>query len=269
MLNLDLADRLEFHEETGNAELAIAIGGEVWERGDALLIGTQPEMGAGLNFACRLRSDAASVEKTVDDVCEWFTRRGLAPHFRISPLTRPANLAQILGRRGFVQTEAETQMVHEDQDTEPLANPRVIVEPIKSKEIERWAEIQHRGFGGGGAPSPLAVHVAQATAASPGNTLYLAYLDGDASGVGVLIEWAGVFGIYGVATLLEARGQGVGTALMRRMIGDVRARSDAPLCLQAETDSPTQRWYERLGFRVVYDRTGWTLENRSKGESEK
>lgn len=46
----------------------------------------------------------------------------------------------------------------------------------------------------------------------------------------------------------------------RHMIADARARAGCPICLQVETGSHTQRWYERMGFRVVYDRSGWTFE---------
>ena len=259
-MNLELADLLERHEETSNAQVARRIGGETWERADVLAIFSRPELGSGLNFAGRVRSDERSIEQVVDEIGNWFTRHRVAPHFRVSPLTRPANLAQILERRGFVRTETETQMVRAAEDTEPSPNPRITIEPVEQRDLLPWAGIQHRGFNGLGAPSDLMLEMARSTASVSGNRLYLARLDGEPVGAGVLVAWAGVHGIYGVATLPEARGQGVATALVRHMVRD--ADRDMPLCLQAETGSSTQRWYERLGFRVVYDRTGWTLENK-------
>jgi ribosomal protein S18 acetylase RimI-like enzyme len=258
MHQTDLADLLEKHEETSNAESARGIGGEIWDRGDALVFSSKTEYGSGLNFACRVRSDESHIESLIDEVDAWFVRRGITPRFRVSPLTRPANLAELLGRRGFARTEAETQMVLAGEDNEPPtpAASHVDIKPIEARELERWAEIQSRGFGM--TVSPAVIELARASAERKTNSLYLAQLDGEPVAAGTLIEWAGALGIYGVATLPEARNHGVGTALVRQMIRDAHARGGAPICLQAETETHTQRWYERLGFRVVYDRTGWT-----------
>lgn len=256
-----LADLLERHEETGNAELARQIGGEVWKRTDMLAIFSRPELGSGLNFACRFRSDEAAIGNLLEEVTGWFIRRGVAPHVRVSPLSRPATLERTLAARGFVQTEAETQMVHDGEDREPPTNPRVTLEMVKPQDLAYWVAIQHRGFGGSSETSELSMDVARASAKSGRNRLYLARLDGAAVGAGIVMDWAGVLGIYGVATAEDARGQGVGTAMVRQMIRDARAVGNAPLCLQAETASRTRDWYKRLGFRVVYERTGWTREN--------
>lgn len=253
----ELADKLEYHEEAGNAQVAKNIGGEWVERGDVMLIYSRPEFESGLNFACRIRTDEGRIEQLIDDACAWFHSRGVAPQFRVSPLTRPTNVEQILERRGFVCNERETQMVLENDDTEPSTNSRVAVEPAASHDLETCVAIQHRAFGGTGEPSPTTIKMARASFESGMNTPYVARLDGELVGAGTLTNWAGVFGIYGVATVENARGQGVATAMVRKMIRDVRSRGNTPICLQAQTDSGEQRWYERLGFRVVYDRTGW------------
>lgn len=256
-MNVELADWLERHEETGNAEGARRIGGEIWKRGDALVIASRPELGTGLNFAGHIRSDETSVDRLIDDVSAWLSARGAAPHFRVSPLTCPSNLAQILERRGFVRTEAETQMMLTAPDVAPPSNPRVAVEQIEPGEITRWAEIQQRGFGLA-VSSPTAIDMTNAFISVSGVKPFLARLEGAAVGVGMLFAWEGALGIYGVATLPDVRRQGVGTALVRTMIGEARTRGTAPICLQVETGSSAQRWYEQLGFRAVYDRTGWT-----------
>jgi GNAT superfamily N-acetyltransferase len=256
-VNAELADWLERHEETGNAEGARGIGGDIWKRADALVIASRPELGTGLNFACRIRSDETSVDRLIDDVSAWLSARGAAPHFRVSPLTHPSDLAQRLARRGFIQSEAETQMMLTAPDIAPPSNPRVAVEQIESSEITRWAEIQQRGFGLA-VSSQTAIDMTNAFIFVSGIKPFLARLEGAAVGVGMLFAWEGALGIYGVATLPDVRRQGVGAALVRAMICKARARGNAPICLQVETGSPAQRWYEQLGFRAVYDRTGWT-----------
>ncbi len=255
----ELGDWLERHEETGNAESARRIGGDIWRRGDALVITSHPDLGTGLNFACRVRADADSIDRLIDDVSAWLSARRAVPHFRVSPFTRPSNLAQLLEQRGFVRTETETQMVLATQDAETPANPRVTVEQIDMSEIEPWVTIQLQGFGIATTTS-LAVDLARAAVAVSGISPFRARLDGVAAGAGMLIAWDGVCGIYGVATVPAARRQGVGTALVRAMIQAARARGSMPICLQVETGSAIRRWYDRLGFRAVYDREGWTAQ---------
>ncbi len=258
----DLSEQLERHEETGNAETALLIGGEVWDRGDVLALYSRPEFEKGLNFACRIRADEVHIESLVDSVSDWFAHRNVSPHFRDSPLTRPTGLAHLLEQRGFVQTESETQMVLAAEDTEPPSNPHVTVEPVALDDIPRWVHIQHDAFGGTGEPSELMVELARASMHQGRSVLYLARLEGMQVGAASLMEWAGVLGIYGVAVDQHHRRQGVATALVRQMVADAHSRSSHPICLQVETGSRTQQWYERMGFRVAYNRSGWTLEHK-------
>lgn len=253
-----LADRLEYHEESSNGQAATNVGGACLELGDVMLVYSHPEFGTGLNFACRVRTTDALIESLIEDVSAWFTQRRVAPHFRVSPLTHPSNVELTLAQRGFVCTERETQMVLAGDDIERPTNPKVRVEIVQPSDLELFVILQHRGFGGTGQPSSSAMEMARRAVESEMSKPFLARLSGKPVGAGMSIDWAGAFGIYGVAILEEARGQGVGTAMMRQMIRDARAARDLPICLQVETSSQTQSWYERLGFRVAYDRTGWT-----------
>jgi ribosomal protein S18 acetylase RimI-like enzyme len=261
MLQTVLADRLEYHEESSNGQAAINIGGEYIERGDVMFVHSRAEFGGGFNFACRIRCDETQIDKLIDDVGAWFAARNVSSSVvRVSPLTRPANLAQILERRGFTCVENETQMVLEADDTEPATNPHVIIEQVQPRDLEYWVGIQHRAFGGTDDPSQAMIEMARKSMASGMTQPYLARLAngrGEIVAAGTLTHWANAYGIYGLATMEQARGQGVATAMVRQMIRDVRA-SDEPICLQAQTKGAEQHWYERLGFRVVYDRTGWS-----------
>jgi ribosomal protein S18 acetylase RimI-like enzyme len=54
----------------------------------------------------------------------------------------------------------------------------------------------------------------------------------------------------------EARGRGVGTALLERLLSRI-----GPVSLSVETDNPAVRLYERFGFvRVGYVGTSWTMQ---------
>jgi len=64
-----------------------------------------------------------------------------------------------------------------------------------------------------------------------------------------------------IALVPEARGQGIGSALLHELMGEARA-TGRELTLHVEPDNPAQRLYQRLGFRLienrgVYDFLGW------------
>ncbi|MBN9659842.1 MAG: GNAT family N-acetyltransferase [Acidobacteria bacterium] len=78
--------------------------------------------------------------------------------------------------------------------------------------------------------------------------IWLGYFDGYAVTSTAVIEAAGALGIYSVATLPPWRGRGMGEAIMRHAVGDLRQRGvRGPLVLQS---SPAGLdLYRRLGFR--------------------
>jgi ribosomal protein S18 acetylase RimI-like enzyme len=53
-----------------------------------------------------------------------------------------------------------------------------------------------------------------------------------------------------VALVPEARGRGIGTRLVERLLADARERN-AAVTLNVEPYNPARRLYERFGFRVI------------------
>lgn len=54
-----------------------------------------------------------------------------------------------------------------------------------------------------------------------------------------------------VAVMPEARGRGIGEALVKTMCDKARQRDRAGLCLTVRSNNPAIRLYERLGFEYV------------------
>lgn len=77
--------------------------------------------------------------------------------------------------------------------------------------------------------------------------------DGQAVGRLYVDRWPGEIRLMDVALLPEARGQGVGTRLLRELQDEARA-AGKPLRIHVERFNPALRLYERLGFRVLEDR---------------
>ena len=67
---------------------------------------------------------------------------------------------------------------------------------------------------------------------------------------------------FSISVRKECRGQGIGTALMSRMIDDLRSAGYARASLSVQKENPACRLYERLGFRVVgngADKSEWLM----------
>lgn len=58
---------------------------------------------------------------------------------------------------------------------------------------------------------------------------------------------AGSIHVLDIALLPDFRGQGLGTACLRRLTAEAAARQ-VPLTVKVEFFNPARRWYERLGF---------------------
>ena len=79
--------------------------------------------------------------------------------------------------------------------------------------------------------------------------LYVGYLNGRPVATNILFNGAGVASVYGVGTLPEARGKGIGAAITLKPLLDARAQGYRYGVLFAtEMGVPV---YRRLGFREV------------------
>jgi GNAT superfamily N-acetyltransferase len=95
----------------------------------------------------------------------------------------------------------------------------------------------------------------------PDQAFYVGRLSGSPVGTTLTVVDGASAGLYAVATLAQHRRSGVATTLMRRAVGDARARGCTLILLQVKQDSSVERLYERLGFRrafatPLYHRTG-------------
>lgn len=58
------------------------------------------------------------------------------------------------------------------------------------------------------------------------------------------------------------RGRGIGSAMMRQMLGELREAGYPRASLSVQKENPAVRLYERLGFRIVgngFDETEWLM----------
>ena len=67
---------------------------------------------------------------------------------------------------------------------------------------------------------------------------------------------------FSISLYEQYRGQGIGGAMMRRMLEDLREAGYARASLSVQKENPALRLYKRLGFRIVgdgADETEWLM----------
>ncbi len=115
--------------------------------------------------------------------------------------------------------------------------PSVLEEPEIARYLVDWGRDYDQGW--------------IAEVADSGETLGAAWLrlwkDESESGYGF---YAPDYPELTIALLPKARGQGIGTALMERLIEDAR-KIHPGVSLSVANESPARHLYERLGFQVV------------------
>jgi GNAT superfamily N-acetyltransferase len=118
-----------------------------------------------------------------------------------------------------------------------------------SEELVAYREAAFRGFGH--PVSAAHVFLNERLLAAPGVALFSGLADGAVVATSMLVETAGVAGIYWVATLEERRGRGYGEALTWAAVARGRENGCALASLQASAlGRPV---YARMGFEHVLD----------------
>jgi GNAT superfamily N-acetyltransferase len=91
--------------------------------------------------------------------------------------------------------------------------------------------------------------------------------DGAAIGRLILARWPSQHRIVDIALLTQARGQGLGSAILARIITEAEA-AGKPVSIHVEKTNPAMRLYRRLGFAPVEDKGVYDLMMRPAGASD-
>lgn len=207
------------------------------------------------NGVARTRFDP---ERTPEEIDGQITRiqTYLAPYYLgiswfIGPSSRPTNLGERLKQHGFLfQGDAPGMAAQLEQLPRALATPPrlEIVRVANEAHLKEWAAVASQAFGEPAAiqQARCAVHAAFGFAEDAPLQRYVARLDGQPVAMSELFLAAGVAGIYDVATVPQARGQGIGAAITHVPLQTARARGYRIGVLEA---SPMgEPVYRRLGF---------------------
>lgn len=204
------------------------------------------------NGVVRTAFTAADVDAKIDEITKHFIERNVPAAWLVGPSTQPADLGSRLEAHGWILGETDPGMaidlltLREDDSLPPGL---VIKEVSDGEKLKQWIRTMTVGSG---IPDSMQnmlldlcarygfVHV-------PSVGYYLGLLNGEPVATSLLFMAGGVAGIYDVATLPEARGQGIGTALTVAPLLAARTRGYRFGVLQSTQMGLNV--YRRLGFQ--------------------
>ncbi|RAQ95763.1 GNAT family N-acetyltransferase [Thermogemmatispora tikiterensis] len=201
------------------AHLGRALGGEFHQR-DGLLFffsGRPVFFGNGV-IRCQLAEQEA--DEQIAALCAEARRRQVPLTWLLAPSSRPGDLEQRLQAQGCRLDEEVPGMAIDLGQPVPSAAPPVpedlVVEEVgEARAMETWLQVLCDGFG---FPEPIRAvffDLYQRYGFLPGQQVryLLGFWHGEPVGTALLTFGGDLAGLYGVATLPQARRRGVGTAM--------------------------------------------------------
>ena len=186
-----------------------------------------------------------------DRVEAFFRSRGSKVHVTLSPFADPSLFA-LLGERGYRIEEMEQVLVRPISAGESFAEPAAGVTVERAEDRELWARVATQGFSDRDEVTDEEVEVGELIANPARAELWIAYVDGEPAGTGIVAFFDGAASLYGTSTRVGYRGRGVQTALLgARLRSAAEAGCDLAIVMTA-AGSQSQRNVERAGFRVAY-----------------
>ncbi len=158
------------------------------------------------------------VDKKITEVLTYFSPHNVSVAWVISPITQPQQLATSLEARGFTRVGGDSNMaidLHQMNENIPAPANLVIKEIEDAETLKLHSPIARIGFDTSQETSQnyYECYVGNGFGNSKPWHHYIAWLNDKPVAIASLLLHAGIAGIYGVATLPEARRQGIGAAL--------------------------------------------------------
>jgi hypothetical protein len=202
------------------------------------------------NLVGLARLDAASAESTVARVKRRFAGERKAFGWVTGPGTRPLDLPRLLARAGL-QPIAHLAGMTAATDLRVTANDAIRIREVDADEQRREADMMGRAYG---MPADvMSLFVRLVSGGMVRSRAYFAHIDG-----GTPVAWSYLVYIPdsttvllgGAATVPEARGRGIYSALVKRRLDDARKDGREVAVIQADRDTSAPIC-ARLGFREL------------------
>jgi GNAT superfamily N-acetyltransferase len=187
---------------------------------------------------------------------DFFRSRGAATNVELCPYA-DLSIVDIFRKRGYSLIELSNVFARAlaPEDAQLSFNDAVRVRQPEAHEARLWAETVARGFFPEGELPQAMIDLMITSLHSGAGAYFLAEMDGQTAGGGVLIMHDGIASLGGASTLPEFRNRGAQTALLRARLGFAAEHGCEVAMVTTLPGSTSQRNVERQGFRVVYTRS--------------
>lgn len=219
-----------------------------------LLTGLPTSMFNGVFRVRMATSEPRDIEGRITSALQPFRARNLAAFWMIGPSTEPSDLAAYLLASGLRHLDDAAGMAADltTAGADPQSPPKLTIRLVHDKRtLADFNAAMNRGFGASPAIREGFLELFTSLGVGRGLPLlhYVGYLRGAAVSSATLFRGSDVAGIYNVATVTEARGQGIGTAMTLAAMRDARALGYRAAVLHATPEG--MGIYRRLGFHEV------------------
>lgn len=168
----------------------------------------------------------------------------------MEPPLKPSDWQPALSKHGFGYSDGtpgmamDLQMLKEPTETVPGLEVRVVAD---DESLREWVKVFVHGYGLPSDWEDTVLDLWRAMGLGFPMRNYLGYLDGKPVSTSTVFYGGGVAGIYCVATLPEARGKGIGSAVTLKPLHNARELGYAIGVLQSSEMGFNV--YKRMGFR--------------------
>jgi ribosomal protein S18 acetylase RimI-like enzyme len=194
---------------------------------------------------------AQDIALTVQDTLAYFQSRGVASFtWWLAPHLEPAGWSQHLLPHGFHYDDSTPGMAMALANLPPPAQHSLTIQRVEDRHtLAEWASTFIQGYAIPDAMTPVFLALIDSLGINLPFRHYLGFLDDKPVAASTLFLGAGVAGIYNVATLAEARGQGIGSAMTLTPLYEARNMGYRAGVLQSSEIG--DRVYQRLGFQKL------------------
>jgi ribosomal protein S18 acetylase RimI-like enzyme len=205
-----------------------------------------------LNRVLRAQFELDDIDAKIEAMLVPFKSRKVPMIWHTGPTTRPIDLGQRLIAHGLTHSGDEPGMAIYllALEDEPPMPPGLTIESVSDAEtLRKWSHTLTLAFdwSEGAGDALFGIEAKLSLGQNQPRRLYVGWLKGKPVATSILFLGAGVAGIYGVATVPEARGQGIGKAMTLVPLLEARVMGYRIGALHA---SPMGLGiYRRLGFQ--------------------
>ncbi|WGF86834.1 GNAT family N-acetyltransferase [Marinivivus vitaminiproducens] len=217
-------------EEIGDDGWALRFNQDVTHRGNSVLAVERP------------RGD---LEARIDRAERFYRERGLGACFQVTPFSRPEGLDAALERRGYrIESPSEVWL---RPHAEPWPGPGGAAVEARTRAWPDWTGAALAD------DDEAAVRRATLDRIAVPARFALARSGGEALGAGYAVLAEGSVGVFGMHVRTEARGRGIGGAILADLLAWGREAGARDGFLLVESgNAPAQALYRRAGFGFLH-----------------